>query len=237
MHYSDKSSAFLLHKCKICNISYICRVFSHLFIDYIAENRKLSTKLAEYLELMAAKYIYNEEEIVEQLHDPSKCREAFGKVIAHYSEPLYWQIRRMVLNHDDTNDLLQNTFIKAWTNIENFRGDAKLSTWLYKIAINESITFINKEKAKNNVSIDDDDSFLINNLKADEWFDGDELKLQLQKAINQLPEKQRLVFNMRYYDELKYEEISEILGTTVGALKASYHHALKKIEQFFLESD
>ncbi len=186
---------------------------------------------------MAAKYIYNEEEIVAQLHDPDKCREAFSKVIAHYSEPLYWQIRRMVLNHDDTNDLLQNTFIKAWTNIENFRGDAKLSTWLYKIAINESITFINKEKAKNNISIDEDDSFLINNLKADDWFDGDELKLQLQKAINQLPEKQRLVFNMRYFDELKYEEISEILGTTVGALKASYHHALKKIEQFFSESN
>lgn len=141
----------------------------------------------------------------------------------------------MVLNHDDTNDLLQNTFIKAWTNIDNFRGDAKLSTWLYKIAINESITFINKEKTKNNISLDEDDSFLINSLKADEWFDGDELKLQLQKAIAQLPEKQRLVFNMRYYEEMKYEEMSEILGTTVGALKASYHHALRKIEQFFSE--
>lgn len=141
----------------------------------------------------------------------------------------------MVLNHDDTNDLLQNTFIKAWTNIDNFRGDAKLSTWLYKIAINESITFINKEKTKNNISLDEDDSFLVNSLKADEWFDGDELKLQLQKAIAQLPEKQRLVFNMRYYEEMKYEEMSEILGTTVGALKASYHHALRKIEQFFSE--
>lgn len=141
----------------------------------------------------------------------------------------------MVLNHDDTNDLLQNTFIKAWTNIDNFRGDAKLSTWLYKIAINESITFINKEKTKNNISLDEDDSFLVNSLKTDEWFDGDELKLQLQKAIAQLPEKQRLVFNMRYYEEMKYEEMSEILGTTVGALKASYHHALRKIEQFFSE--
>ena len=175
---------------------------------------------------------YNEEIITEQLHDPARCREAFSRVIAHYTESLYWQIRRMVIDHDDTNDLLQNTFIKAWTNIDNFRGEAKLSTWLHKIAINEAITFINKEKAKNNVSIDDE-SFLIDNLQADEWFDGDEVKLQLQKAINQLPEKQRLVFNMRYFDEMKYEDMSEILGTTAGALKASYHHDIKKIEQFF----
>ena len=175
---------------------------------------------------------YNEEIITEQLHDPARCREAFSRVIAHYTESLYWQIRRMVIDHDDTNDLLQNTFIKAWTNIDNFRGEAKLSTWLHKIAINEAITFINKEKAKNNVSIDDE-SFPIDNLQADEWFDGNEVKLQLQKAINQLPEKQRLVFNMRYFDEMKYEDMSEILGTTAGALKASYHHAIKKIEQFF----
>ena len=179
---------------------------------------------------------YNEEIITEQLHDPARCREAFSRVIAHYTESLYWQIRRMVIDHDDTNDLLQNTFIKAWTNIDNFRGEAKLSTWLHKIAINEAITFINKEKAKNNVSIDDE-SFLIDNLQADEWFDGDEVKLQLQKAINQLPEKQRLVFNMRYFDEMKSEDMSEILGTTVGALHASYHHAIKKIEQFFSSND
>lgn len=185
---------------------------------------------------MASVKQYNEEIIIEQLHDPGKCRDAFTQVIEHYSEPLYWQIRRMVIDHDDANDLLQNTFIKAWTNIDNFRGDAKLSTWLYKIAINESITFINKEKAKNNVSIDDE-SFLVNNLEADEWFDGDEIKLRLQKAINLLPEKQRLVFNMRYFDEMKYEDMSEILGTSVGALKASYHHALKKIEQFFSSDD
>ena len=179
---------------------------------------------------------YNEEIITEQLHDPARCREAFSRVIAHYTESLYWQIRRMVIDHDDTNDLLQNTFIKAWTNIDNFRGEAKLSTWLHKIAINEAITFINKEKAKNNVSIDDE-SFLIDKLQADEWFDGNEVKLQLQKAINQLPEKQRLVFNMRYFDEMKYEDMSEILGTTAGALKASYHHAIKKIEQFFSSND
>ncbi len=139
----------------------------------------------------------------------------------------------MVIDHDDANDVLQNTFIKAWSSIENFRGDAKLSTWLYKIAINESITFINKEKQRNNVSLDDDDSFLINSLASDEWFDGDDLRLELQKAINSLPEKQRLIFNMRYFDDMKYEDMSEILGTTVGALKASYHHAVKKIEKFF----
>ena len=110
----------------------------------------------------------------------------------------------MVMNHDDANDLLQNTFLKAWSNIENFRGDAKLSTWLYKIAINESITFINKEKQKQNISIDDDDSFLVNSLESDQWFDGDELKLLLQKAIATLPEKQRMIFNMKYFDEMKY---------------------------------
>ncbi len=143
----------------------------------------------------------------------------------------------MVIDHDDANDVLQNTFLKAWTSIDNFRGDAKLSTWLYKIAINESITFINKKKVQNNVSLDDDDSFLVNTLESDEWFDGDHAQLLLQQAIATLPEKQRLVFNMRYYDEMKYEDMSEILGTSTGALKASYHHALKKIEAFFAQHD
>ena len=163
--------------------------------------------------------LIDDTEIVKRLHDPKQCREAFTEIIKTYSEPLYWQIRRMVMNHDDANDLLQNTFLKAWSNIENFRGDAKLSTWLYKIAINESITFINKEKQKQNISIDDD-----------------ELKLLLQKAIATLPEKQRMIFNMKYFDEMKYEDMSEILGTTVGALKASYHHAVKKIELFFSQN-
>ena len=177
--------------------------------------------------------MHDDEQLIEQLRDPQRCRKAFNEVIKIYTEPLYWQIRKMVIDHDDANDVLQNTFIKAWSSIENFRGDAKLSTWLYKIAINESITFINKEKQRNNVSLDDDDSFLINSLASDEWFDGDDLRLELQKAINSLPEKQRLIFNMRYFDDLKYEDMSEILGTTVGALKASYHHAVKKIEKFF----
>ncbi len=174
-----------------------------------------------------------EDVLISQLRNPGKCREAFGKVIAIYSEPLYWQIRKMVIGHDDANDILQNTFLKAWSNIENFRGEAKLSTWLYKIAINESITFLNKEKQRQNVSLDNDDSFLANTLESDEWFDGDELQTELQKAILKLPEKQRMIFNMRYFDNMKYEDMSEILGTSVGALKASFHHAVKKIEKYF----
>ena len=121
--------------------------------------------------------MHDDEQLIEQLRDPQRCRKAFNEVIKIYTEPLYWQIRKMVIDHEDANDVLQNTFIKAWSSIENFRGDAKLSTWLYKIAINESITFINKEKQRNNVSLDDDDSFLINSLASDEWFDGDDLRL------------------------------------------------------------
>ena len=185
---------------------------------------------------MASNETYNEEQLIEQLHDPKQCQVAFAKIVEKYSQGIYWQIRRMVFNHDDANDIMQNVFLKAWSNIDNFRGSAKLSTWLYKIAINESITFINKERARNEASADDD-SFLLNNIEADPYFDGDEVQKKLQRAINSLPEKQRLVFNMRYYDEMKYEDISEILGTSVGALKASYHHALKKIETFFEECD
>ena len=177
----------------------------------------------------------DEELLMQQLIDPKTQRAAFGRLVKEFSEPLYWQIRRMVIDHDDANDVLQNTFLKAWTSIDNFRGDAKLSTWLYKIAINESITFVNKKKVMNQLSIDDDESFLVNQLESDEWFDGDQAQINLQKAIAKLPEKQRLVFNLRYYDEMKYDEMSEILGTSEGALKASYHHAVKKIEQYLGE--
>ena len=180
---------------------------------------------------------FNDEDFVARLHNADTCRDAFTDIINYFSRPLYWQIRRMVIDHDAANDLLQNTFMKAWDNIDNFRGDAKLSTWLYKIAINETLTYIAREKARNEVSIDSGDAFLVNNLEADRYFDGDSLQVKLQKAINTLPEKQRLVFNMRYFDEMRYEQMSEILGTSVGALKASYHHALKKIEQFFSDND
>ncbi len=186
---------------------------------------------------MAARSTYDEALVIEQLRHQDTARTAFGKVIEHYSSTLYWHIRRMVYDHDDANDVLQNTFIKAWTSINNFRGDAKLSTWLYKIATNESITFINKQKAQNNISLDDEESFLVNQLESDEFFDGDAAQLMLQRAIATLPDKQRTVFNLRYYDEMKYEEMSEVLDTSVGALKASYHHALKKIEAFLKENE
>jgi len=180
---------------------------------------------------------FNEEDILELLRNPETQREGFAQVVEEYSERMYWQIRKMVYSHEDANDILQDVFIKAWLNIDKFRGDAKLSTWLYKIAINESITFINRSKAKLNLSIDDSDSFLINQLEGDEYFDGDNAQLLLQKAVVSLPEKQRLVFQMKYFDELKYDEISEMLGTSVGGLKASYHHAVKKVEKFLKESN
>lgn len=180
---------------------------------------------------------YNETEIISQLQDPARQRQVFSQIVAQYSEKLYWQIRKMVISHDDTNDVLQNTFLKAWANLDYFRGESKLSTWLYRIAVNESITFLNKQNSQNKTSIDEVDSHLLSKLESDDWIDGDALQLKLQKAILTLPDKQRLVFNMRYYDDLKYEEISDILGTSVGALKASYHHAAKKIEDYLTKEN
>lgn len=175
--------------------------------------------------------------LIDQLRNPKTAHAAFDTLVRLYGEPVYWQIRKLVARHDDANDILQNVFLKAWNNLQNFRGDAKLSTWLYKIAINESINFLNKERVRNNVSVDsEDDSYLLNGIESDPYFDGDELQAELQRAVAKLPEKQRLVFNMRYFDEMKYEDISEVLGTSVGALKASYHHAVKKIEEIFSES-
>ena len=155
---------------------------------------------------------YIEEEIIKQLRDPAHQRDAFAQVVNFYGEKLYWQIRKMVLDHDDANDLLQNTFLKAWMNIDYFRGEAKLSTWLYKIAINECITFLNRQRVQNNVSIDDTDVFLLERLKGDEYFDGDAAQMKLQKAILTLPEKQRAVFNMKYFDDMKYEDMSDALN-------------------------
>lgn len=171
----------------------------------------------------------------ERLRRPDLVRAAFGEVIAKFSQPLYWQIRRMVGSHDNANDVLQNTFLKAWENIENFRGDARLSTWLHKIAINESLNFIEKEKRRQAMSLDEAPE--VASLTAGATLDGDELAAELRKAVGQLPPKQQLVFNMKYFDDMKYEDISDILGTTVGALKASYHTAVKKIEQFFLRKN
>lgn len=172
----------------------------------------------------------DEKKLVEDLQNERTARAAFDTLMRTYSEPLYNHIRKMVINHDDANDLLQNVFIKAWNNLHNFRGEAKLTTWLYKIAVNECINHLKRERSRFNIaSNDENDSFLLDNIEADSYFDGDEARAQLQKAIASLPEKQRLVFNMRYFDEMKYEEISDILVTSVGALKASYHHAVKKI--------
>ena len=175
---------------------------------------------------------YNEKEIIALLQDSSRQREAFEAIVKKYSEQLYWQIRRLVLSHDDANDILQNTFIKAWTNIEYFRGEAKMETWLYRIALNESLTFLNKQRANSQVSIDDMDNEMIHKLESDPYFNGDETQTVFLKAVHTLPEKQQIVFNLKYFKEMKYEEISEILGTSIGALKASYHHAVKKIEVF-----
>lgn len=175
---------------------------------------------------------YNEEEVIQQLREPEHQRSAFTEVVNAYSRQLYWQIRRMGLTHDDADDVLQNTFLKAWNSLEQFRGDARLSTWLYRIALNETLTFLNRQRAQNQLSIDDADAALVNQLESDAYFDGDETQRLFEQAIRRLPEKQRLVFNMKYFQEMKYEDISEIVGTTVGALKASYHLAVKKIEEF-----
>lgn len=175
---------------------------------------------------------YNEKETIALLQDPARQHEAFERIVKEYSEQLYWQIRRLVLSHDDANDILQNTFLKAWANIEYFRGDAKMSTWLYRIALNETLTFLNKQRAANPLSIDDTNNETLNRLESDTYFDGDETQKIFLKAVKELPEKQQIVFNLKYFKEMKYEDMSEILGTSIGALKASYHHAVKKIESF-----
>lgn len=178
---------------------------------------------------MSLKTPIDENRLVELLKDETTAHKAFETLVDIYTEPLYWQIRKLVANHDATDDLLQNVFLKAWKNIHNFRGEAKLSTWLHKIAINESLNYLHQERQKRELSDDSGDDYLLNNIESDSYFDADSLEAELQKAIASLPEKQRLVFNMRYFDDMKYDEMSEILGTSVGALKASYHHAVKKI--------
>lgn len=175
---------------------------------------------------------YNENDIIALLQDATRQKEAFELIVKKYSKPIYWQIRRIVVSHDDANDILQNTFIKAWTNIEYFRGDAKMATWLYRIAFNECLTFQNNQRNQEQISIDDVDTDLQNKLESDPYFNGDELQALLLKAVHQLPTKQQMVFNLKYFKGMKYEEMSEIFGTSVGGLKASYHHAVKKIEEF-----
>ena len=177
---------------------------------------------------------YKEEEILIMLKNKKEKSKAFSMIVEEYSQQLYWQIRKMLISHDDSNDVLQETFIKAWRAIENFRGDAKLSSWLYRIAVNESLSFLNAQRRKHTFTLLEVEDLLIERLESDAYFSEDEAQMKLQKAILQLPEKQRLVFNMKYFDDLKYEEISEILGVTVGGLKASYHIASKKIKKYLL---
>ena len=179
---------------------------------------------------------YNEEEIVAQLKDEDLRVAAFSVIVKEHSEDIYRHIRRMVLIHDDADDIVQNTFIKAWLNIDSFQGKSKISTWLYRIAINETLTFLNKNRGTL-ISLDTPEGAIAEQLESDTYFCGNRADALLQEAITRLPEKQRLVFNMKYYDEMKYEEISSILDTSVGALKASYHIAVKKIEDFLSKAD
>lgn len=164
----------------------------------------------------------------------SSREQAFTNLVKKYQEKLYWHIRRMVVVHDDADDVLQNVFIKAWKGLDSFREDSQLYTWLYRIATNESLTFLEQRKKRSLISLGDEENGLSNQLKADENFDANKLEWKLQLGIQKLPEKQRAVFNLRYYDEMPYEEMSKVLDTSVGALKASYHHAAKKIEDFIL---
>lgn len=170
--------------------------------------------------------------LVQQLKRKDSQAKAFEILVDTYKERLYWHIRRIVLNHDDADDVLQNTFIKVFKSIDGFKGDSKLYSWMYRIATNESLTFLKVKSRKLGVSSEALQERMANNLQADVYFEGDEIQLKLQQAIATLPEKQKLVFNMKYFEELKYEEISEILNTSVGGLKASYHLAVKKIEQY-----
>jgi len=177
----------------------------------------------------------SEEELLKQFSNPGKRTTAFSMLVRTYQERLYWHIRKMVLSHEDSNDVLQNTFMKAWNGLDGFRGESQFSTWLYRIATNETLTFLANKRMRNANSLDDVEDSLILNLRADSYFNGTEIQIRLQEAIQTLPEKQRLVFNMKYFDDITYDEMEKILGTSVGALKASYHHAVKKIEKFFEE--
>lgn len=173
-----------------------------------------------------------ESDLVSQLKDSNTQSKAFEVLVNTYKQRLYWHIRGIVLNHDDADDVLQNTFIKIYKNIIGFKGESKLYSWMYRIATNEALSFLKKKSKKQGISNEELQNQALDNLQADVYFEGDEIQLKLQKAIATLPEKQKLIFNMKYFQELKYEEISDILETSVGGLKASYHLATKKIEAY-----
>jgi len=176
-------------------------------------------------------------DIIADLKQENKKALAFHILVKRYQERLYWHVRKIVLNHDDADDVLQNTFVKVWRNIDSFREESNLYTWLYRIATNESITFINSKKRRKYIPMNDLSDNMVKNLVSDPYFEGDEIQMKLQKAILKLPEKQRIVFNMKYFDEMKYEDMSQILDTSVGALKASFFHAVRKIEEYLKNTD
>lgn len=176
----------------------------------------------------------DDSELLIMFREPSSREKAYTSIIRKYQERLYWHIRRMVVSHDDANDVLQNVFIRVWNGLENFREDARLYTWLYRIATNECLTFLEQQKRRNILPLSDVEEGLNNQVRAEKDFDAARAEWKLQLAIQRLPEKQRLVFNLRYYDEMPYEEMSKVLETSEGALKASYHHAVKKIEDYLL---
>jgi len=174
----------------------------------------------------------NEELLLSQLKSPTTREKAFRELITLYKERLYWHIRKIVISHDDTDDVLQNTFIKIFRSIDKFKGDSKLFSWMYRIATNEAITFISKNAKRLQTNNEEIQNQAVNNLTSDVYFDGNEIQLKLQKAIATLPQKQQMVFNMKYFEDLKYKDMSDILQTSEGALKASYHIAVKKIEAY-----
>jgi len=176
--------------------------------------------------------LIEETQLIVELKDPLTQQQAFTTLMSLYKERLYWHVRKMVISHDDADDVLQNTFIKVYRNINNFKAESKIYSWMYRIATNESISFINKRAKQQGIDVNDLQYKMVEKLEADVYFDGDHIQLELQKAIAKLPQKQQLVFNMKYFDNMKYQDISEVLETSVGALKASYHHAVKKIEKF-----
>ncbi len=176
--------------------------------------------------------MFSDEELIKRFKESDNPGHIFGLIVRKYQQQVYWHVRRLLTSHEDSNDITQNVFVKAWTALPNFRGESALYTWLYRIATNEALSFLSRNKSRYLVSIDDETANLGTQLKACSHFDGNKLQKEIQKAIMSLPEKQRVVFNLRYFNEMKYEEMSEILDTSVGALKASYHHAAKKIEKF-----
>jgi RNA polymerase sigma factor (sigma-70 family) len=173
-------------------------------------------------------------ELLTLFRAPETKERAFTDIIKKYQERLYWHVRRLVVSHEDANDVLQNIFIRVWNGLENFRQDSQLYTWLYRVATNECLSFLDQQKKRASVSLSDVEGGLSNKIKAEKDFDANKIEWKLQAAIQQLPEKQRIVFNLRYYDEMPYEEMSKVLETSEGALKASYHHAVKKIEDHIL---